>query len=117
MAAKTAEANPTPIQSPIVSVVDMWDGEVLTGMPCAALGGRCTPSFCGDSGLSLLFGGDRVEDVMKVVCEDDDMTLLLVTRVDDWIGVELFVNLRSRRGERRCRGVGSCVGSGLCWPS
>ena len=89
----STQRHPTPTHTPISSVVDKWNGEVFTGGPCA---GRCTPSFCGDPGLLLLVGGDRVEVVIKVVPEDDDLMLLLVTRVDDWIGVELFVNLRSR---------------------
>ena len=53
---------------------------------------------------------------MNVVCEDEDillrLLLLVVIVVDEEIGDELFVNLRSRRCERRCNGVGSLVGSG-----
>jgi hypothetical protein len=52
---------------------------------------------------------------VNVVCEDDDMTLLLLLLVmtdDDWIGDELFVNLRSKRYEKRCNGIGWFAGSG-----
>ena len=92
----------------------------MFGGPPGPNGGR---SFCCGSAPLLLVGGEELGGLFDVVVEvdnvakvDDDITkLLLVTNVDDEIGLELFVNRLSRLCDERCSGVAWFVGSGTPW--